>query len=334
MCHRQRPTAYQTVSKANRIMSSKYEYIRLESPLKKEPQPDISYELYNAIIPEEVKKRTQNTTSAINPDDAIIAVGARLNGEPVGIAIATANKIINRSEARTFFVRRDHPFEEVATGLISKMLEELKRENVKTCTFTYLQEDLETPKMEKILKATGWEDSRLFMLRCTFDAANFNPAWINYSYHYPKGFQEHRWTTLTKKDRLDLQMRETQHHFHFVISPFLEEEKIEPTNSLILKNRDTIAGWIITHRLNKDTIRYSSFYLDPAYRNQELGIKLLTDSILLQIHSLQSPSPILWAEIEIPYLYVHRLWIQFIKKRLLPHAVKVSHLLESWHKLN
>lgn len=104
---------------------------------------------------------------------------------------------------------------------------------------------------------------------------------------------------------------------------------MEPINSLGLLYQERIVGWLITHRIDTDTIRYSAFYLEPSLRFQGAAIKMLVDSIKLHLKN-----PTKWGLLEIPYIQAHPSWIHFFERRLFPYAAKITKLQQAWHTLN
>jgi hypothetical protein len=62
------------------------------------------------------------------------------------------------------------------------------------------------------------------------------------------------------------------------LSPFTEEEKIEKINSIALVVDGVIAGWMITHRIAPDTIRYTKLYMRDAHKR--LGFALAAEAVV------------------------------------------------------
>ena len=66
-------------------------------------------------------------------------------------------------------------------------------------------------------------------------------------------------------------------------TPFTQEDKIEPLNSLGLRYKDKVIGWMINHRIAPDTIRYTQMYVHPDYQPLSRSILFLAKAI--EIHS-------------------------------------------------
>ena len=205
------------------------------------------------------------------------------------------------------------------------MQEELKKENASILSLTYPLEEETTLAFEKVLVANDWKDTRPFMIRCIFRRETFPREWIPKSPNYPSAFQEFFWRDLTEADRKKLKIMQAQKIFPPTVSPFINENQIEFLNSLGLRHEGEIVGWMINHRVDPDTIRYSCFFIQRPYRNLGYSIKLLIDSIDLH---LQSTVP--FGMLELPLLQVNKAWIQFIQRRLVPYATSVTHINQAW----
>jgi len=114
------------------------------------------------------------------------------------------------------------------------------------------------------------------------------------------------------------------------MSPLGAEEKIiEYTNSLGLRYKKEVIGWMITHRIAPDTIRYTSLYVDPEYQYKGPSIRLLIESMVLQTRST-----IKWALFEINLDQINPSWYKFVQKRLAPYSQKITEIYKTWKQLN
>lgn len=284
-----------------------------------------SIEPFSSFFPEKILKKI---TAEQDPGYTLITFGACDNHLPIGAGSALLNDHLHYLEILHIEVEKSHRNHHIGRTLIAKIQEAAIEHGAKIFSLIYPQNAPETPAIEKILQANHWRGSRPFMIQCYFDALTFDAPWVHFNYRYPKGYQEFRWKYLSKKERENLEYRQKQGHFPQLISPFREENQLENLNSLGLKYEKRIVGWIITHRIDSETIRYSSLYIEPSLQFRGLAIKLLANSILLHMKA-----PTQRAYLEIPLLHVHYSWIQFIKKRILPHAIKTIYLQQGWHTL-
>lgn len=262
----------------------------------------------------------------ITPEIKWIAFGAFQQNVPLGICLASLDPIQNLLEILHLEVNEAHRNKGMGTTLLSKVEEEGIAQGASIFSFIYPLNTPETFIIEKILKTNQWKGTRPFLLRAKFNPQTFDAPMVHLSYQYPPGYIEFLWKALKPNQRKDLLYRQQQGHFSRAISPFSEEKSIEPLNSLGLEYQGRVVGWIITHRIDPETIRYSVIYIEPSLKFRGLAAKLLADAILIH---MQNPTQ--WALIEIPYLLVPHSWIRFIEKRILPSAIQVTRYQQGWN---
>ncbi|MEI8124810.1 MAG: GNAT family N-acetyltransferase [Parachlamydiaceae bacterium] len=250
---------------------------------------------------------------------------AKIGDSTVGILVVHLNNALKTASFHTLYVHPSHRNRKIASKLLSMAVEEMQKEEVIVSTLLYEKESPYTPYVQSMLKAGEWKGPRILMIRCYFDPYTFNAPWMHRHYRYPPGYEEFFWKDLTPEEKIKLKNAESDQLYPSELSPFYQEEKIEFMNSLGLRFDGNVVGWMITHRVDPDTIRYSSFFILREFQNRGIAIKLLADSLLIHEKSLTK-----YAELEVPYVIVSSQWIHLIEKRLIPYSKRVSHLLQAW----
>lgn len=279
---------------------------------------------YNHYIPEKILK----VTSSQDPSTKILLIGAMDNQTPIGICIGQLNPDLHLLDILHVEVRKSHRNQQVGRTLLAKVQEEAVKAKAEIFSLVYELNTPETQAIEKIVLANSWKGSRPFLIRAVFDLVGFNAPLLHLNLKYPKGYKEFRWKYLKERQRNSLMYREESGQFPHAISPFQEENLVEPQNSLGLEHEGRVVGWMITHRVDPETVRYTALYSEPSHEHTGIAIKLIVGAILLH-----KQKPTKWALIEIPYLQVHPTWIRFVKQRLLPFAESVTYLQQAWHTL-
>jgi GNAT superfamily N-acetyltransferase len=126
----------------------------------------------------------------------------------------------------------------------------------------YMTEKPSTIAIERMLRSCGWGASEFDTLFCKIDERMLN--WWAYQREswLPEDFTLVDWTALTSEDRDYIQ--QTQSEQPWIpedLVPFQYEENFEPLNSFFLRHNGKPIGWMITHRLNADTIRYTCSFV-------------------------------------------------------------------------
>lgn len=279
------------------------------------------------LLPAEAhQKIMQSLTSSVT---RLIAFAAVDEQKVVGLAAALFTPFLQQTDILHIEVAPDYRNKHIGTTLLAKIQEETVLQGGNILTLVYPQDAPEALAVEKMLAANQWKGIRPFMVICEFDPASFDAPWLHLSYDYPRDYHEFDWKHLTPEEHEALKIRESHEEFSSAFSPCREEETIEFLNSLGVRHKGRVVGWMITHRIDADTIRYSSLYVEPTLHFRGIATKLLAHAILLHVQS-----PTKKARMEIPFLQVHPSWIKFIKKRLLPYANKVAFLKQGWNTLS
>lgn len=282
-------------------------------------QPDPFRESAFGLLPKHLQKAFREKSKSIIP----IAIAARAGDAPAGIVFAFYHATAGFARIEHLFVAEEHRNQHIGRQLLASLEKEVKPRTV--LDIIYPENEPESPQIEKMLKAGGYTNSRPFIIRCVFEPATFYAPWIDSKFRYPKGCKEFRWKELREKDRKSIDTIQKQGHFPAHLSPFKEEETIEMINSLGLRMNGEVVGWIITHRVDPDTVRYSAFYIDHSLRGSGAAIHLLASSIRRHV---AMPTPV--AVMDVSLDQADASWVKLVKRGLVPYAKKVIMLRQAW----
>lgn len=298
-----------------------YELVRLDV----RPQPSEQVKGFEALLPRVLHCCLEGKDPNDVSDTVIIAIGALDNSQPVGIALASCYRYSHHVKLHHIFVQPAYRGKHLGHQLLDRLQLEAKNEGGRYYTFEYKIETPETPALEKVLTDCGWNTGKPFIIECRYNSYTFDPPWIHTHYKFPDSMQVFPWVKLSDRERQQILYDARRGVIPIAVSPFLEEELIEPLNSLGLRSQGRVIGWVITHRTDPDTILYRSLYVERSFHFLGPGGKLLIDSMLIQ-----KKHPIKWAVFELPLTQVRPAWIQFVQKRLVPYADVVSHIVQAW----
>lgn len=234
----------------------------------------------------------------------------------------------NTLQIDTFEVAEAYRCQGIGTQLFNHFQKSALEDKIGGIGFEYDADSPYAVAIEKILKKAGWSPPRLYLIRCTFDVEQFNPLW--YQKHLnqalPSNMRIVSWKRITNHEKEVLRIQASQGRFMGYLSPLNEEQKIEPLNSLGLKEEKNLIGWMITHRKDKETIEYFSLYIEKEFHLKGYAMTLLAKSI-----QLQKKSSIKWAFFEIKLKEIDPSWRSFVKKRLIPYAFKIQRFKWALH---
>ncbi len=276
------------------------------------------------IVPKEFHHYLKGSPPLLLPEAHVLGVGVFNNHTLEGIALAHFVPGVRQASIDFFYFSLEH-----AAHLLEKITHLLKEQGNSVLTLKVNGDSEKTRSLISLAKQKGWSGPRPYLSRYYFDVQNFHPPWFERTYSFSKNVTPFLWKERTLKEEKDVLQWADQSQIPPSVSPFFWPEPLENLNSLGLRYRDTLIGWIVTHRMDPETIRYTALYCDPNHRAKGDIIKLLIQSIKLQQHS-SIPRSLF----EINHQLVEPKWIDFVQQRLAPHAQDVLHKQILWTHLN
>lgn len=255
---------------------------------------------------------------------------AFFQGKPVGIVIAVNADFPFYSEIHSLFVLPEHRSQNLGSRLLLCVEDYLKEKACKYSTLFFRHDQDLAQSNEKFLARHGWNKSTCSTLLYLFHSSIFNAPWLQlYDKPLPSQFHEVSWKQVKERDRTLLQALEKENAFPYYVSPFRDEQFVEPLNSLALYKDEEVVGWMITHRILPHMIRYQAFFVEKKFQHTGIPMKILCDSIKLQIGS-----SVPYALVEINVSASEPDWLRFANKRLAPYAQARGFIRQSWKQFS
>ena len=235
------------------------------------------------------------------------------NKETIGLLLGSYIPILKEGEIISIFIQPEYRNRGIGTKLLAKGQEFLLSQEYKTLTFCYQKEKEYSVFLEKILTKLNWSLPTPHTVDLYFIVKEFHPKWYR-QYKLPKYLEIVSWFAMTEEEKEFLMRMDEYEVIPSIVSPLHKNlESIEPINSLIMRYQGNLVGWIVSNRINYDTIQYSSLFFFPEWRNVGWFIFLLSKSIFLQQESL-IPKAVLTINLE----NTDARWIHFVKEQLVP----------------
>ncbi len=191
-----------------------------------------------------------------------IAIGAMDGAQAVGLVLAERLPESRSANVLSIFVAPSHRSRGIGTALLTRLEQELQHQGCAELQIVYVTGKPTTPALERLLHHCQWTPPQLRMLVCksTFDRIVAAP-WMH-RYYLPSVFEIVPWADISPDERRDIQQRQDENPWiPSDLVPFQLEENFEPINSLALRYQQQIVGWVITHRLDTSTIRYTCSFV-------------------------------------------------------------------------
>ena len=230
-----------------------------------------------------VQKRWQTSTAGA----PLILVTASAGGHDIAAAVAEINESAENAEIISLYVAPEYRQQGIGARLINLMEMAAARKKCHLMEIKYRSDWDACQALEKIIGRQGWlppKNSRL-LFKTTIDRIGQAP-WLREQPPLAEGLELVPWKEITAGDRQHIADRkESEDWYPGRFSPFLEENQTEHINSLALRQNGIIAGWLVTHRTGRNTVQYSSLFVDETLRGRQNALALVAEAVDRQIRS-------------------------------------------------
>ncbi|WP_082172257.1 TIGR03032 family protein [Limnoraphis robusta] len=261
--------------------------------------------------------KIQTRWSRKQPRGYLVGMLAEVAGEKVGLVLAEVFSLQPQTaleaEVISLFVLPSHRQQGIGTGLIENLEIGLRSLGCQQLKLLYKSTSTTTLALEPLLLRQNWQPPQVnFLLGKTTTQKVSQAPWLG-KYPLPNKFTIFPWSELTDADEKQVETLD----YPTPLSPF-SNTPAEPINSLGLRYDSQLVGWMVTHRVASDAIRYSTMFVDKRFQRLGRGISLLSESILRQVDS------------SVPYCVFavaqdNPAMLQFVDKHLEPYLTEVTH---------
>ena len=258
--------------------------------------------------------------------DSIVAVGAESNLESIGLAIANLIPHTNKAQIVSLYVKPKYRQRGIGGMLLERLSKKLSGLGYCQLELRYTAQTNSTVALERLLSQQGWSVPQPKMLVCHSIAEKMRQAPWLHSYRLPQTFRIFPLVQLTRQEYQTIQQQQAcQPWYPEILSPFQGELPVEPLNSLGLRYQGEVVGWMATHRIAADTIRYTSLFVRQDLQKMGRAIPLIAEAIKLQ---LKSHVPRYTCATQVN----NQPMVNFVRRRLQPFLTQVRESKQS-HRL-
>jgi GNAT superfamily N-acetyltransferase len=213
---------------------------------KRKPSDQFVFQVLNVFT---AQRYTALTAAAYRPllveqyGLHLTAVGASMNGEAAGLALATQSQ--QSAHILSLYVRPEYRRQRVGVRLL-KMLEDHLAAQCDRAEITYAMGPDASP-FEQFLRACDWplEGPRLYVF--SLDAGIMSARWFDRAI-LPNIYTIENWSTITLPDREGLMAsQESEQWIPDHLVPFAFESRLEQLNSLVLRRSGQVSRPHVLH---------------------------------------------------------------------------------------
>lgn len=233
---------------------------------------------YDALSFPSLKKRWQKHKQR----GEILAVSAAISEQLVGFVFAEILAESQTGEIISLFVAPECRHQGIGTAITSLLEKGLAKNGCRQVSLSYQKTVITDQSLEPMLRKLNWDKPQIKYLLGQTTTDKISPAPWLHKYPLSAAFTVFPWSEVTAEERQKILL---EGGYPESLSPFGDEPRIEPLNSLGLRYNGEVVGWMICHRVAPDTIRYSALYVRERFQKLGRGISLLAEAIKRQIAS-------------------------------------------------
>jgi hypothetical protein len=244
-----------------------------------------------------------------------VAVGAKLFGQPVGIAFADERDPGEPARLEFCNVEPRQRRAGVGRALLEKM-EAAAHRQYGGLEARYLDD----PALDALFNRLGWSEPESLLLSCTTTVELLSSApWMELC-NFPPEYEVFPWCDVTEAEKAAmLESQRKKPWYPELLSPFGGKRPLEPITSLALRYRGEIVGWSTVEVIGGDTLRGAKQFV-------RADLQATGRSIMLVMHSLQRVplTGIKKLIFDVPLEYPRM--VRFVSRRFKPYLLSIRTL--------
>lgn len=238
-----------------------------------------------------IRKQIQS----IDIKNPILAVSVRKNNDIIGLCIAEFDLGQSYSEIFSFYIDPEYRNKGIGQELLNKTEQILSQKGYEEMR-TYFWSSWESHEATRhMLKAQNWSEPEKLMHVFRTDIERVSNIPWRKNVILPEGYEIVPWSWISPDEKKEIKdEQEFMPFYHESLSPFYHEEKIAFHNSLGLKFKGRVIGWLLTYWNSPTNLEYNNLFIRKEFRT---GIKIPLEMIrIASMRQVEQGVPdILWS---------------------------------------
>ncbi len=222
----------------------------------------------------------------------LVVVGAAYFWQPVGLVIATLTPDARYAQVISLLVIPEHRGKGVGAALLAEIEKHLHKRGCQQADFAYLTATEHAAAIEHLLEKNDWRTPQTVAVFFESDVETYlkSPLYTP-QVILPDGYEFFAWADLTPQDRATILQRQAQTPggwFSETVSPFIQEDRVEPINSIGLRYQGEVVGWMVTQRMTPTLVDYTNLFVSREHKGQSLSILLVMEATRRQFEYIKA----------------------------------------------
>lgn len=210
-------------------------------------------------------------------------IGVAIRDKPAGLVLARLDEK-PLAHILSLYVAPECRRRGLAALLLNRLEAKLAGVGFAEIEISYRSGRAATPGLEALLAHEGWSEPRVRQIYCRTSGRKMSEAGWMQSMALPAEYEVIAWSEVTDADRGSIRERQAREPFFpEELDPLRHEAGYEPMNSLGLRFRGEIVGWMITHPAGENCLRYTCSYLRPDLQSVGRLVALYSEALRRQI---------------------------------------------------
>ena len=209
-----------------------------------------------------------------------IAVCANADDRAIGIAIAQIESTLPTARLKSLLVQEPYRHRGIGQRLLGSLEHHARAHGVRRLEATYAGQSPSTQTLSRMLRKAGWHRPSEPAVIFTASTRILEAPWM--SARAADKLELFAWSELTARDADELAAaRATSPWFPDALGPF-PEQPVEPACSVGARHQGRVVGWMLLHRVDARTVRYSRLFVRSECRRQVCGVTLFAEALRRQ----------------------------------------------------
>ncbi|NEO79041.1 GNAT family N-acetyltransferase [Moorena sp. SIO4G3] len=252
---------------------------------------------------------------------SFLAIGASYLDKPVGLIVAEILPNNRLAKIRSLFVTSAHRGQGVGTLLLTSLEKELVVRGCTKADFFYELDIIKKSisiKLAALFEKCHWSLINVDLIYSSNLKKIYQSAFIHKENLLPSDMQIFPWKEITTQEKLVIKQTEKENCWiEEGLNPFKYEKNFESLNSLGLRYRGVVVGWMLTERVAVDTISYNCMFVRKDLQKMGRGIALFIEAIKRQKEA-NIPNGIWFVNQK------NNLMIRFVNKYIFPCLTSIK----------
>jgi GNAT superfamily N-acetyltransferase len=233
---------------------------------------------------------------------------------PLAYILAYLSKTAKQADLLSIFVHPEYRNRGYGISLIDRLEIELLSKGVTSISTLFSDEAV---GLKPFLERCSWQ---IFpgQTTCKVGAGGLQAPWVHHDYRLPTSYKIVPWAEVSSAQKEELwHSNSLEPWIPPEVLPWKHDVCWHPSTSFGLLQESSIAGWLITHQLKPELLRYSCAFCRPDLHKKALMVPLIAKAICQQSRETTDPHAI-WT------IYPEQQqMLNFVKRHIVPFGASM-----------